>query len=74
MKKLLFTYVLFTTAISAVWFYQTFIFEPELIHEAETEAIDMRVTAYCPCSKCCGKYADGITASGHKIQPGDAFV
>jgi 3D (Asp-Asp-Asp) domain-containing protein len=34
----------------------------------------MRVTAYCPCSKCCGEYADGITANGHKIGPQDAFV
>ena len=33
-----------------------------------------RVTAYCQKSCCCGKYADGITASGHKIQPGDRFV
>ncbi len=22
------------------------------------------VTAYCPCEKCCGEFADGITASG----------
>ena len=36
--------------------------------------IRMRVTAYCPCAKCCGKYADNITASGHRIQPGDVFV
>lgn len=34
----------------------------------------MRVTAYCPCSECCGQYADGMTACGHKIRPGDAFV
>ncbi len=38
------------------------------------ESITMRVTAYCPCEKCCGQFADGITASGHKIKPGDKFV
>jgi len=38
------------------------------------KVIRMRVTGYCPCAKCCGEYADGITASGHKIQPGDVFV
>jgi len=30
-----------------------------------------RVTAYCPCAECCGRFADGITASGHAIGPGD---
>lgn len=29
----------------------------------------MRVTAYCPCAECCGRWADGITASG-KIAEG----
>ena len=36
--------------------------------------VSMRVTAYCPCAKCCGAYSDGITASGHEIMPGDRFV
>lgn len=40
----------------------------------EWRIVRMRVTAYCPCRKCCGEYADGVTASGHKIQPGEAFV
>ena len=40
----------------------------------QNDIIKMRVTAYCPCEKCCGQYADGITASGHKIQYGDTFV
>ena len=26
------------------------------------------VTAYCPCSQCCGPYANGITASGRKAK------
>ncbi|MHC4434125.1 MAG: 3D domain-containing protein [Planctomycetota bacterium] len=38
------------------------------------QTVHMRVTAYCPCSKCCGSYSDGITASGHKISEGDRFV
>lgn len=32
------------------------------------------VTAYCPCEECCGCFSDGITASGHIIQPGDKFA
>jgi len=43
--------------------------------EAEkAETVDMLVTAYCPCAKCCGTGSPGITANGHKIQPGDHFV
>lgn len=50
--------------------------EPERSEPSTDEwhAVRMRVTAYCPCPKCCGQYADGITACGHVIQPGDTFV
>lgn len=40
----------------------------------EWKTVHMRVTAYCPCSHCCGEYADGITASGHQIVQGDRFA
>ena len=39
----------------------------------KTEQRVFRVTAYCPCEKCCGEFTDGTTACGHKIQPGDRF-
>lgn len=40
----------------------------------EPETVTMRVTAYCPCVKCCGKWADGMTANGHRIAPSERFV
>ncbi|MBC8106486.1 MAG: 3D domain-containing protein [Anaerolineae bacterium] len=33
--------------------------------------ITMQVTAYCPCKKCCGPNAQGITASGKDISYND---
>ena len=48
--------------------------QPVKAEQSAWQAIKMRVTAYCPCSKCCGTGSPGITASGHKIQSGDAFV
>ena len=36
--------------------------------------VEMEVTAYCGCEKCCGVNADGITASGHKLHQGDKIV
>lgn len=40
----------------------------------EWQSVQMKVTAYCPCSKCCGSSSDGITASNHRIQAGDTFA
>jgi 3D (Asp-Asp-Asp) domain-containing protein len=36
--------------------------------------VQMNVSAYCPCEKCCGEFSDGYTASGYKIQKGDRFA
>lgn len=37
------------------------------------QPIQVEVTAYCGCTKCCGN-SDGITASGHRIVAGDRFL
>jgi 3D (Asp-Asp-Asp) domain-containing protein len=41
---------------------------------AQWRVVRMRVTAYCPCRKCCGRHADGITACNYRIRPGDVLV
>jgi 3D (Asp-Asp-Asp) domain-containing protein len=39
------------------------------------QRVRMLVTAYCPCEICCGRFADGITASGEPVTAnGGAFV
>jgi len=34
----------------------------------------LNISAYCQKSCCCQNFADGVTASGHVIQPGDHFI
>ena len=52
------------------------VFNTEVTQESadEWQTVRMRVTAYCPCARCCGQYADGMTACGHVIEAGDTFV
>lgn len=48
---------------------------PQTISRARPETVlTMTATGYCSCSICCGRSADGITATGMKAQPGVAAV
>jgi 3D (Asp-Asp-Asp) domain-containing protein len=40
---------------------------PTLVPIRGPRAIEMEVTAYCACKKCCGPKAKGITASGRPV-------
>jgi len=43
--------------------------------QPRTRTVRMRVTAYCPCRKCCGRFSDGVTASGKNVYTnGSKFV
>ena len=50
------------------------VFAEDVIGEPRWHTVHMRVTAYCPCAKCCGEWSDGVTATGHKIFQGDRFA
>ena len=40
---------------------------PAVVVPPKPRTLTMEVTAYCPCKKCCGKKAQGVTASGLKV-------
>jgi len=42
--------------------------------QSQWQTVRMRVTGYCACPICCGKFADGITACSHRIVAGEKFV
>ena len=44
---------------------------PVVVVTPAIKTIEMEVTAYCPCTKCCGPKAQGITASGKRIDYND---
>lgn len=48
---------------------------PKPTTQPTTTTQHMKVTAYCPCIKCCGRWADGMTASGKPVTAnGGRFV
>lgn len=55
---------------------ETVIYEPVSTPAVITETPqpeslgEFKVTYYCPCTTCCGEWADGITASGTQATPG----
>ena len=55
-------------ALSAVLLLQPAGRAEELIYDVpRAHFVTMEVTAYCPCKKCCGPKARGITASGLQV-------
>lgn len=54
---------------------RTTLVTPSVTPSAKARTLRMLVTAYCPCVKCCGPNAQGITASGKPVtHNGGRFV
>lgn len=48
---------------------------PHVVPAGSWQPVQMEVTAYCPCRRCCGPKACGITASGNPVSVnGSQFV
>lgn len=43
----------------------------DIVQATPGHTLWMEVTAYCPCKKCCGSHAKGITASGKTVAYND---
>lgn len=47
--------------------------ENGLVVDGDAGGVVYRVSAYCAGPCCCGRFADGVTSSGHVIAEGDRF-
>jgi 3D (Asp-Asp-Asp) domain-containing protein len=47
---------------------------PAIAELPSVRQVMMQVTAYCPCTKCCGSKAQGITASGKDVSYNEGRV
>jgi len=74
------TMIIFAVAGLCFSIFLTISTTPELVPVETTiehvilYAVEMECTAYCPCEKCCGRWVDGKTYSGHVIKYGDKLV
>ena len=72
-KTLLVVFLIFGPTIALLGYLGS-VYHPETPVKASSEAVEpqktqiWRITAYCVCEKCCGRWADGITASGKPAQ------
>ena len=61
-QKILIVFILGTTfGLAAPYLFKAT--EKEAEASSVSSEILMKVTAYCPCEKCCGEYADGKTST-----------
>jgi len=54
----------FRNSITDVMYMDKATSEVQLVTE---DLIEMNISAYCPCEKCCGKWADGFFADGSPV-------
>ena len=63
MKRILIAFTIFNI-IATIMVWTIFLSNNSRDMDAQFYEVEMNISAYCPCEKCCGRFADGITASG----------
>ncbi len=58
-------------AMGLVWFKDYEFLDTYTVYSYTQSEQEYKVTAYCSCQICCGKFADRITASGYRLQKGN---
>lgn len=69
-NKVIIALIVFNIMVCVGWYADKAQTDPIPAPDGPVQAVTTtyRVTAYCPCKICCGRFSDGITASGAKAE------
>lgn len=62
--------IAFSGLVMSLLLFQSYLFKPAIAKENKDGYKIYRISFYCPCPKCCGRFSDNFTASGKRAKFG----